>query len=145
MQEQTVAGLQAQKIQALALVAKYMKYQEYLESVLEVTDMFHQLDDLLARHSTLETANTDLRQQQWSAADETEKTMCAPAQAVASDHLSSLRLLCSRDPSLEGITLTPPLSCVIRLTNTVTAMQSHRCMFPRGPPLGLTCCALAAL
>ena len=71
-------GLKAQKVEALALVAKYMKYQEYLESVLEVTDMFHQVDDLLARHSTLETANTDLRQAQWHAADMTEKTACVP-------------------------------------------------------------------
>ena len=76
-------GLKAQKVEALALVAKYMKYQEYLESVLEVTDMFHQVDDLLARHSTLETANTDLRQAQWHAADMTEKTACVPDQPRA--------------------------------------------------------------
>ena len=69
-----MAGLNAQKEQALALLAKYVKYQDYLESVLEVTDMFHQIDDLLARHSTLEAANMDLRQQQWRAADLTEKT-----------------------------------------------------------------------
>ena len=91
MQDHTVAGLHAQKTEALALLAKYLKYQGYLESVLEVTDMFHQIDDLLARHSTLEQANTDLRQQQWHAADVTEKTACVPALTVPSAPLPPLR------------------------------------------------------
>lgn len=49
------------------------RYKNYLENVLEVTERFSTIDDLLARHSTLEAANDDLRQQQWKAADLTEK------------------------------------------------------------------------
>lgn len=50
------------------------RFKDYLEDVLEVTRSFSTVEDLLARHATLESANNDLRQQQWRAADLTEKT-----------------------------------------------------------------------
>ncbi|KAK9792699.1 hypothetical protein WJX73_005797 [Symbiochloris irregularis] len=69
-----IGALHQQRRQIQSDVKKYIKFKDFLEDVLEVTRSFSTVEDLLARHATLESANNDLRQQQWRAADLTEKT-----------------------------------------------------------------------
>ncbi len=49
------------------------RYQHYLESVLEVTPECHEINDLIARHATLEASNQDLKEQQRQAGESTEQ------------------------------------------------------------------------
>lgn len=44
-----------------------------MESVLEVTPECHEINDLIARHATLEASNQDLREQQRQAGESTEQ------------------------------------------------------------------------
>ena len=73
--------------------------------------MFHQIDDLLARHSTLESANMDLRQQQWRAADLAEKTGCALPWRAASWPLTGRLLRSAAARAAVGGARWPCLSC----------------------------------
>lgn len=48
------------------------RYQRYLESVLEVAEDYQEIQDLLARHATLQATNDHLRQHQQESAAEAE-------------------------------------------------------------------------
>ncbi|GFH33122.1 modifier of inner arms 2 protein, partial [Haematococcus lacustris] len=41
-----------------------MRYQHYLESVLEAADEYQEVADLLLRHATLKATNSDLKEHQ---------------------------------------------------------------------------------
>ena len=45
-------------------VLSLFRYQRYLESVLEAADEYHEVGDLLLRHTTLQATNHDLREHQ---------------------------------------------------------------------------------
>ena len=49
------------------------RYQRYLESVLEVAEDYQEIQDLLARHATLQATNDHLRQHQQESAAEAER------------------------------------------------------------------------
>lgn len=55
----------------------YLRYQRYLESVLEVADEYQEIQDLLLRHATLQATNDDLRKHQQQSAAEAEETRVA--------------------------------------------------------------------
>ena len=59
--------------QVLEVVDRNIKYQRYLESVLEVADDHQEIGELLNRHTTLILTNEDLKQQQKSNGEETER------------------------------------------------------------------------
>lgn len=50
-----------------------MRYQQYLESVLEVADEYSEVSDLLTRHTTLLATNQDLKEHQRKCAELAEK------------------------------------------------------------------------
>eukprot|EP00878_Enallax_costatus_P033539 GHUV01037037.1.p1 GENE.GHUV01037037.1~~GHUV01037037.1.p1 ORF type:complete len:111 (-),score=40.94 GHUV01037037.1:855-1187(-) len=54
-------------------VRMYRRYQRYLESVLEVAEDYQEIQDLLARHATLQATNDHLRQHQQESAAEAER------------------------------------------------------------------------
>ena len=49
------------------------RYQHYLDSVLESTEEFHEVADLMARHATLAATQADLKEQQAKAANVAER------------------------------------------------------------------------
>ena len=49
------------------------RYQHYLDSVLESTEEFHEVADLMARHATLAATLADLKAQQAKAGNAAEK------------------------------------------------------------------------
>ena len=55
------------------IVDKNLRYQKYLETVIDVTDEYHEITDLLMRHATLEATNDDLRQNAKLTADNVEE------------------------------------------------------------------------
>jgi hypothetical protein len=53
------------------------RYEEYLESVMESTDQFHEIGDIITRFTTLQATNADLKQQQQQITDAAEQRRCA--------------------------------------------------------------------
>ena len=53
---------------------KNMRYQKYLEQVLDIADQYHEISDLLMRFATLEATNGDLRQQAKGTSETNEAT-----------------------------------------------------------------------
>ena len=77
------------------------RYQRYLDSVLESTEEFHEVADLMARHATLAATQADLKQQQAAASDAAERAWCARGSLpVATLHRRSfgLHALASENP-----------------------------------------------
>ncbi|KAK9823584.1 hypothetical protein WJX72_003990 [[Myrmecia] bisecta] len=66
--------LRVQKDEVQEILNKNLKYQHYLEAVLETADEFHEIGDLMSRHATLEATNDDLKEQQNQAAELAEQT-----------------------------------------------------------------------
>eukprot|EP00959_Pyramimonas_sp_CCMP1952_P413590 8666179-Pyramimonas_sp.AAC.1 len=67
--EQEIVALKQEHMQYTKSKEKYLRlldklsvYESYIESVLEPSDEFHEIDDVLRRHSTLTHTNKDLRQ-----------------------------------------------------------------------------------
>eukprot|EP00775_Hariotina_reticulata_P008951 gene8951-9127_t len=56
---------------------RYMQYQHYLESVLEVADEYQEVPDLLMRFATLQAAHADLCSHQQKCASEAEEVRAA--------------------------------------------------------------------
>eukprot|EP00238_Polyblepharides_amylifera_P008281 CAMPEP_0196588150 /NCGR_PEP_ID=MMETSP1081-20130531/59712_1 /TAXON_ID=36882 /ORGANISM="Pyramimonas amylifera, Strain CCMP720" /LENGTH=286 /DNA_ID=CAMNT_0041910571 /DNA_START=201 /DNA_END=1058 /DNA_ORIENTATION=- len=56
------------------VVEKNMSYQKYLETVLDVADEYHEINDLLMRYATLEATNNDLRNHSKECEHKTEET-----------------------------------------------------------------------
>jgi hypothetical protein len=54
------------------------RFQRYLEAVLEASDDFHEVADIIARHAMLDALDADLRAQQRAAAEATEAAKRAP-------------------------------------------------------------------
>lgn len=54
------------------------RYQQYLESVLEVAEEHHEIGDLTMRHATLIATNDDLKEQQKRCAALAEQTRYPP-------------------------------------------------------------------
>lgn len=50
-----------------------IRYQQYLESVLEVADEYQEVSDLLLRHATLSATNADLKDHQRRCSELAEK------------------------------------------------------------------------
>eukprot|EP00241_Pyramimonas_parkeae_P007189 CAMPEP_0114260016 /NCGR_PEP_ID=MMETSP0058-20121206/20221_1 /TAXON_ID=36894 /ORGANISM="Pyramimonas parkeae, CCMP726" /LENGTH=304 /DNA_ID=CAMNT_0001375141 /DNA_START=316 /DNA_END=1230 /DNA_ORIENTATION=+ len=57
----THADLKQEKRTTSEVVEKNMSYQKYLETVLDVADEYHEINDLLNRYTTLEATNTEMR------------------------------------------------------------------------------------
>ena len=58
------------------------RYQQYLQNVVEAGDAFQEVEDILARHATLEAANTDLQAQQAACTAKAEAQRAATATHV---------------------------------------------------------------
>ena len=58
---------------AATLAAPCSRYQQYLESVLEVADEYQEVSDLLLRHATLSATNADLKDHQRRCSELAEK------------------------------------------------------------------------
>lgn len=52
------------------------RYEEYLESILDSTEEFHEIEDIILRHATLQATNTDLMEQQQRVTDLAEQSRC---------------------------------------------------------------------
>lgn len=52
------------------------RYEEYLESILDSTEEFHEIEDIMSRHATLQATNTDLMEQQQRVSDLAEQSRC---------------------------------------------------------------------
>lgn len=79
--EGEIEGLQSQlaeltqfKLQTYDVVEKNLRYQKYLEMVLDQADEYHEITDLLMRYLTLEATNNDLREHARACADKNEQT-----------------------------------------------------------------------
>lgn len=66
--------LKAEKESTSTVVEKNMRYQKYLEQVLDIADQYHEISDLLMRFATLEATNGDLRQQAKGTSETNEAT-----------------------------------------------------------------------
>ena len=66
-------ALRDEKERVHEVLEKNMRYQHYLESVLEVADEYSEVSDLLSRHATLLATNQDLKDHQRKCAELTEK------------------------------------------------------------------------
>ena len=53
-----------------------VRYEEYLESILDSTEEFHEIEDIMLRHATLQATNTDLMEQQQRVTDLAEQSRC---------------------------------------------------------------------
>ncbi|KAK9839645.1 hypothetical protein WJX81_002971 [Elliptochloris bilobata] len=69
---ETTSALKAQREQAQAQLQRNLRFQHYLEAVLEAADEFHEIPDIIARHAMLEALQGDLRRQQHAAAEAAE-------------------------------------------------------------------------
>ena len=52
------------------------RYEEYLEDVIDVSEEFHEVSEVMSRHATLLATNVDLRQQQKRVTDLAEESRC---------------------------------------------------------------------
>mmetsp|Transcript_4361 Transcript_4361/g.15122 ORF Transcript_4361/g.15122 Transcript_4361/m.15122 type:complete len:302 (+) Transcript_4361:93-998(+) len=66
--------LKVEKVSTSDIVDKNMRYQKYLETVLDVADEYHEINDLLMRFATLDATNNDLRLHAKSCEEKHEKT-----------------------------------------------------------------------
>ncbi|KAF5841599.1 hypothetical protein DUNSADRAFT_12297 [Dunaliella salina] len=64
--------LRAEKERVHGVLEKNMRYQHYLESVLEGADEYQEVPDLLMRHATLRATNKDLRDHQQKCSEAAE-------------------------------------------------------------------------
>ncbi|KAJ9531595.1 hypothetical protein V8C86DRAFT_1811506 [Haematococcus lacustris] len=60
----TLEELRLEKERIHEVLEKNMRYQHYLESVLEAADEYQEVADLLLRHATLKATNSDLKEHQ---------------------------------------------------------------------------------
>lgn len=65
--------LKEEKERVHEVLEKNMRYQNYLENVLEVADEYQEVPDLLLRHATLLATNQDLKEHQAKCAELAEK------------------------------------------------------------------------
>ena len=56
--------LRSEKEKIHDVLEKNMRYQHFLESVLETADEYQEVSDLLGRHATLLATNQDLKEHQ---------------------------------------------------------------------------------
>ncbi|DBB07814.1 TPA: hypothetical protein ACH3X3_009224 [Trebouxia sp. C0006] len=66
--------LTAHRQQVQQLLHRNIRYQHYLESVLEGADEFHEIGDLILRHATLAATNQDLKEQRNHFGEAAEQT-----------------------------------------------------------------------
>ncbi|XP_024516016.1 cilia- and flagella-associated protein 73 [Selaginella moellendorffii] len=59
--ETKIEQLQNEKVATKNALGRMMAYQKYLETVVEVAEEYHEVNDLLLRYSTLLSTNEDLR------------------------------------------------------------------------------------
>ena len=52
------------------------RYEEYLEDVIDASEEFHEVSEVMSRHATLLATNLDLRQQQQRVTDQAEESRC---------------------------------------------------------------------
>eukprot|EP00891_Asterochloris_glomerata_P002546 jgi/Astpho2/2546/e_gw1.00048.126.1_t len=70
----TLEELQMQKQHVQDLLNQNIRQAQYLESVLETAEEFHEVNDLMMRHTTLTATNQDLKDQQEQTALLAEQT-----------------------------------------------------------------------
>mmetsp|Transcript_41925 Transcript_41925/g.50804 ORF Transcript_41925/g.50804 Transcript_41925/m.50804 type:complete len:312 (-) Transcript_41925:960-1895(-) len=73
----TLGDLKGEKKTTSDVVEKNMSYQKYLETVLDVADEYHEINDLLMRYATLEATNNDLREHAKECNSKNEETRAA--------------------------------------------------------------------
>ncbi|KAH7291965.1 hypothetical protein KP509_29G044200 [Ceratopteris richardii] len=71
--EANLEELQKEKATAKLTLERMMAYQKYLEHVLDVTQQYHEINDLLLRHSTLSSNCDDLTKHIEECTDDVEK------------------------------------------------------------------------
>lgn len=52
------------------------RYEEYLDDVIDASDEFHEVSEIMSRHATLLATNVELRQQQQRVTDLAEESRC---------------------------------------------------------------------
>ena len=70
----SLAKLQAERDTTSEVADANLRYQKFLEVVLETSDEYQEIGDLLMRHATLEATNNDLRQHARECAELNEQT-----------------------------------------------------------------------
>ena len=72
--QQQLGDLRSEKDRTSEVVERNMRYQSYLERVLEYADEYHEINELLMRHETLQATNKDLRDHLNNCEEENENT-----------------------------------------------------------------------
>lgn len=62
--QEELSQLMARRVQNKVLLSRYTKYEAYLKSVIGSANEYHEIEDIIARHSALTTTNDDLRQRE---------------------------------------------------------------------------------
>ena len=61
------------------------RYEEYLEDVIDASEEFHEVSEVMSRHATLSATNVDLRQQHHRVTDLAEESRyCSALSAINS-------------------------------------------------------------
>ena len=71
---ETLSELRRRKVTEGPIVRKMLRTQQYLETVLETADEYHEINDLLLRFETLKATNADLRAHAAATEDSQENT-----------------------------------------------------------------------
>ncbi|GAB4820507.1 hypothetical protein N2152v2_007553 [Parachlorella kessleri] len=97
--EREIAELEAEREQlsqerevVMEQLQRMIKYQQFLQSVVESGDSFHEIEDILTRYSTLEVANKDLREQQAKCTQQAEELRAETADYIKTHSNKALEL-----------------------------------------------------
>lgn len=71
---ETLAELRKKKVADGLIVRKMLRNQQYLETVIDTADEYHEINDLLLRYATLKATNADLRAHAQQTEDSQEST-----------------------------------------------------------------------
>ncbi|KAI8474808.1 MAG: hypothetical protein J3K34DRAFT_517892 [Monoraphidium minutum] len=102
---EVLEGLGEEKERVDDVVDRHMRYQRYLEAVLEAADEYQEIGELLARHATLQATNRDLRAHKaWcdSEAERLRSAAAAHAKARGDELLLLNNRLAALKQDLEG-------------------------------------------
>lgn len=132
----TLDDLKAEKKTTSDVVEKNMSYQKYLETVLDVADEYHEINDLLMRYATLEATNNDLRHSATATSDKNEQTR-AELQAytkMKTDEILNLNNSISRlkkeleSRERDAIVMQSNMDYMLQVTSQKTLENGQVCM-----------------
>ena len=67
------------------------RYEEYLNDVVDASEDFHEVSEIMSRHATLLATNKDLQQQQQRVTDLAEETRCGNCIAFPNEQVGSVQ------------------------------------------------------